>query len=124
MCTFRLTAAMCGCMDFHCKMRSPALQEEEFDGRPLGHVIAVTSIYRISGLCLGSFTNKDPNRTMIRFGLREDNPNSTLDCTEKKFVYGDCNGLISERTRVICQECQLICSQPNILAELRRSAGL
>jgi hypothetical protein len=124
MCTFRLTAAMCGCRDFHCKMRTAALQEEMFDGRPFGHVIAVTSIYRISGLCLGSFVNKDPNRTMVRFGLREDQPNSTQDCTDRKFEYGNCNGFLSKLGRVICRECQLVCSQPNFVADLKRSAGL
>ncbi|PHH62777.1 hypothetical protein CDD81_6669 [Ophiocordyceps australis] len=86
MCTYDLNVVLCGCRDPACKQRDAEL--DQWLTEP-GHVLEVCWYYRISGLCLGSFYNHDPNRLVVRLGMDPRNGNSTQDCTNKKIDFDE-----------------------------------
>ncbi|PHH72545.1 hypothetical protein CDD82_5925 [Ophiocordyceps australis] len=102
MCTYDLNVVLCGCRDPACKQRDAEL--DQWLTEP-GHVLEVCWYYRISGLCLGSFYNHDPNRLVVRLGMNPRNGNSTQDCTNKKIDFDE----PCERWPTRCPLCVLKC---------------
>ncbi|VUC21277.1 unnamed protein product [Clonostachys rosea] len=111
MCTFRLLVEQCGCNDIECKQMNPEIQDDKFENvESGGHVYRVVEFYRLSGYCMGYFSNKDPNRMMVaRYGMDPNNGNSTQDCPNKVFVFDE-KRYYSDR---VCEACRATCEQPD-----------
>lgn len=109
MCLFRIKVVICGCNDIDCKELNPEIEDDQAENLPHGgHVVRVTEYYRESGICLGWFINKDPDRLIVRYGLDPRNSNSRQDCKNKTFLYDK----RMERLLIVCKECQEKCTQP------------
>ncbi|OAR02366.1 hypothetical protein LLEC1_05690 [Akanthomyces lecanii] len=104
MCEYEIYARLCACNDRRCKLKVTELGEDEDTYE--GHIIKVLTCYRISQTCLGMFTNTDPDRPLVKFGMLPENGNSKQDC--KNAVY-----YFSEKTPPVCvkvyKACLLVC---------------
>ncbi|KAH7322719.1 hypothetical protein B0I35DRAFT_476640 [Stachybotrys elegans] len=106
MCTFRLQVTVCGCGDAKCKQRNPEIQDDQWEVLPQrGHIVKVHSCFRDGPYCPDFFMNEDPDRLMVRYGMRPDNANSKLDCKSKKFILA--NGY--KEMEQVCRECAEQC---------------
>lgn len=108
MCRFTFRVRLCGCEDPACKQRTGDLN---LDLKEPGHIISIFQYRRISGKCIESFVNFDPDRLVLRYGMPANAINSTEDCRgEKEVTIKD----ETERDLQICNECMNKCRQPII----------
>lgn len=109
MCKYKLSVVLCGCQDPSCKLRTVELQEHNLNSP--GHVISINKYFRVSSLCLGWFVNNDPNRLVVKWGLRENQSNSKIDCTNRELRY------LTELQRVqaVCRDCLKHCIQNDMV---------
>lgn len=117
MCIFEYKVLLCGCESPTCKQRTSHPLEKSLP--TAGHIIRITQVYRVSGICMGWFNNTDPNRIVVRWGFPAENKNSTQDCKDKKFTFNR----HLERGR-FCDACLWTCEQPESVARLVRSSSL
>lgn len=116
MCTFEYKVLLCGCENADCPQRTKRSIEANLPARVPGHILRITQVYRVSGLCLGFFYNTNPNRLVLRWGFPADNSNSTQDCKSKKFMFHK----EFERGH-FCDKCLETCDQPASVALLMRA---
>ena len=105
MCEFEVHAVYCLCMDRKCKLKVTELGET-YDTQS-GHIEKVVTVFRTyKPTCLGMFTNNDPDRLLVQWGMDPANANSTQDCKNARYViaekspevYADC-----------CEKCKTLC---------------
>ncbi|KOS18237.1 hypothetical protein ESCO_002764 [Escovopsis weberi] len=115
MCKFKILVDLCGCRSPTCHQRPEALDQQKSDllAREGGHIYRVISCFRISGLCIDTFSNSDPSRLLVRYGMDPENRNSMHDCASarKAFVIDP----ESRRLSFMCDACRRGCSQPRRL---------
>ncbi|KAJ6441094.1 Fungal specific transcription factor [Purpureocillium lavendulum] len=114
MCLFEMRLILCGCEDPECRQREPQLVGVLAEN---GHPLKINWYYRRGRMCTGYFTNRDPNRLVVRLGLAADNTNSTMDCTNKVIrIEGDPErSTLRQRRRAaeacnVCRETKKKCS--------------
>lgn len=117
MCTFEFKVLLCGCECPICAQRGTSKLEKYLPRS--GHIIRITSVRRISGMCLGWFINTDPNRLVVRWGYPAENGNSKPDCNVAKKITFHRD---FERT-TFCDACLKTCEQPASVARLLRSTS-
>ncbi|OAA77913.1 hypothetical protein LEL_04736 [Akanthomyces lecanii RCEF 1005] len=75
-------------MDRKCKLKVAELGET-YDTHA-GHIEQVTTVFRTwKPACLGMFTNNDPDRLLVQWGMDPDNANSKQDCKNARYVIPD-----------------------------------
>lgn len=71
-------------------------------------MLIICEYYRISGLCLHSFTINDPSRMVLRLRFPESNANSKQDYRQAKYVVEG-----GARVSVVCNDCGGWCIKYN-----------
>jgi hypothetical protein len=112
MCVFEYKLLLCGCESASCPQRTKNTIEDNLP-EP-GHIIRITQVYRISGICMGWHINEDPNRLVVRWGYPADKGNGKQDCSEN-YVYTFNSNF--ERGH-FCPACLRTCEQPASVARL------
>ncbi|KAK5995472.1 hypothetical protein PT974_03880 [Cladobotryum mycophilum] len=110
MCQFKIEVQLCGCRDSNCTQRPSTLNQNEsqFLRKTGGHVFKIVTYFRTGPLCIDSFSNEDPNRLTLYYGMDPKNANSKQDCKNRTFKI-DPN---SKHLDVTCDECKKKCTQP------------
>lgn len=105
MCEFEVWAVYCPCMDTMCKLKVTELGETY--KTHAGHIAQVTTVFRTwKPTCLGMFTNNDPERLLVQWGMDPDNANSTQDCRNARYVIREKSPQVFEEC---CDRCQVLC---------------
>lgn len=117
MCTFEYKILLCGCESPNCKQRTKNFLHDNL--KNFGHILRITQVLRVSGVCMDWFNNTDPDRFVVRWGFPSDNRNSTQDCAgEKKFLFN------KDRPRGhFCEACLKGCEQPRTVQRLLAMKG-
>ncbi|KAL6875080.1 hypothetical protein J3F83DRAFT_729796 [Trichoderma novae-zelandiae] len=107
MCKFRITVTLCQCTDPACRMRNDAFGQLESEAMQKhgGHILWISTYLRDGPMCLGYFTNEDPERLMVRYGMDAKNGNSKQDCKNRVFVID----AEVKRCLVMCEPCKDTC---------------
>ncbi|TFB06707.1 hypothetical protein CCMA1212_000622 [Trichoderma ghanense] len=107
MCKFRITVTLCQCTDPACRMRNNAFGQRESEAMQKhgGHILYINTYLREGPMCLGYFTNEDPERLVVRYGMDEKNGNSKQDCKNRTFVIDPA----VTRCVVMCGPCRDVC---------------
>lgn len=92
-------------MDRKCKLKVAELGET-YDTHA-GHIEQVTTVFRTwKPACLGMFTNNDPDRLLVQWGMDPDNANSKQDCKNARYVIPDKSPQVFDRC---CERCKVLC---------------
>lgn len=109
MCTFELVVTMCRCIDPNCPQRGDRWGEDTI--KYAGHIDRVLSCKKISDRfkttsrrCDHGFTNREPERDLVKWGMNPDDPSSMLDCWNGQYVIKR-----TERSKVYCPKCMYDC---------------
>jgi hypothetical protein len=76
-----------------------------------GHVVRVIWCFRVGGMCIGNYTNDEPDRLLVKYGMDPGNTNSRVDCIDMQFTFD----AKKERKPSMCAECSRSRTQPDKL---------
>ncbi|KAL6897136.1 hypothetical protein GGI43DRAFT_410377 [Trichoderma evansii] len=107
MCKFRISVMLCACQDPACSRKTDDLGqlESEVMQQHGGHILWIRTYLREGPMCLDYFTNEDPNRLVVRYGMDQNNGNSKQDCKNRVIIIDPA----IKRCIVMCDPCRAYC---------------
>lgn len=114
MCNFTLAVIYCKCIDKYCRKKAKVFGEDQFT--PNGHIIKVIQCFERQGeSCGGRFTNTDPKRPLVKYGVNPAAENSTFDCIAPQYYIEE-----KRRTEELCETCAKRCQNETIQQRAQR----